>query len=207
VAASLNTMLDRIAALIANLRQVSADVAHDLRTPLAALRNHLERMKAAPSLPAPRDLDIALARIDEVMALFDAILRISEVEAGSPARGFAAVDLSALVANLPKRCPCWPRIRAAGWRRVAGGLEREGATGNCWRRRSSTWLKTPCATRPRHHHPPCRRCRGRPCAAAHPTTAPASPPPIASVCCAASCGLNRRAPRRATGWASRSSAR
>jgi signal transduction histidine kinase len=50
VAASLNTMLDRIAALIANLRQVSADVAHDLRTPLAALRNHLERMKAAPSL-------------------------------------------------------------------------------------------------------------------------------------------------------------
>jgi hypothetical protein len=51
------------------------------------------------------------------MALFDAILRISEVEAGSPARGFAAVDLSALVANLPKRCPCWPRIRAAGWRR------------------------------------------------------------------------------------------
>lgn len=109
VAASLNTMLDRIAALIANLRQVSADVAHDLRTPLAALRNHLERMKAA-SHPLvqpcpPRDLDTALARIDEVMALFDAILRISEVEAGSPARGFAPVDLSALVAELAETLP------------------------------------------------------------------------------------------------------
>jgi signal transduction histidine kinase len=57
-------MLDRIAALIANLRQVSADVAHDLRTPLAALRNHLER-EGRPQPSSPARSALALARIDE----------------------------------------------------------------------------------------------------------------------------------------------
>ncbi|MBX9885485.1 MAG: HAMP domain-containing protein, partial [Novosphingobium sp.] len=42
LAIALNAMLDRIAALLGNLRQVSSDVAHDLRTPLARLRNQIE---------------------------------------------------------------------------------------------------------------------------------------------------------------------
>jgi len=98
VAASLNAMLDRIAALIANLRQVSADLAHDLRTPLAGLRNHLERM-AQGAQSAPR-IGPALDKTDEVLQLFDAILRISEVEEGSLRRAFTRLDLAGLLSEL-----------------------------------------------------------------------------------------------------------
>ncbi|AZI37734.1 putative two-component histidine kinase [Caenibius tardaugens NBRC 16725] len=101
VALSLNTMLDRIAGLIANLRQVTAGLAHDLRTPLSHLRNHLERMRGGQGQAATgASIDEAVAQADNVLALFDAILRISEVEEGSLRRAFSAVDLSTLVSEL-----------------------------------------------------------------------------------------------------------
>ncbi len=52
LAGTLNRMLDRIEGLLTNLRQVSSDIAHDLRTPLSRLRNHLEG--AHPPGPARR---------------------------------------------------------------------------------------------------------------------------------------------------------
>lgn len=101
VALSLNAMLDRIAGLIGNLRQVTADLAHDLRTPLSHLRNHLERMRGRQLFTdASASIDEAVAQADNVLALFDAILRISELEEGSLRRAFTVVDLSALVSEL-----------------------------------------------------------------------------------------------------------
>jgi signal transduction histidine kinase len=101
VAASLNVMLDRIANLIANLRQVTSDLAHDLRTPLARLRNKLETLQE-PLEPVNRRavIDEALDQADEVLQLFDAILRISELDEGSLRRRFAPVDLCKLVRDL-----------------------------------------------------------------------------------------------------------
>lgn len=98
VASAVNLMLDKNSALIANLRQVSADLSHDLRTPLAALRNHLEQL--GPTGASPEQIDVALARTDDVLALFEAILRISEVEEGSLAHAFANIDLAALLSEL-----------------------------------------------------------------------------------------------------------
>lgn len=102
LALALNAMLDRIAQLLDNLRQVSSDVAHDLRTPLARLRSRLEA-----ALDGPRDpeayragLKQALAQSDHLLALFAAILRISEVQAGALKRMFARVDVSELVTDL-----------------------------------------------------------------------------------------------------------
>jgi signal transduction histidine kinase len=102
LALALNAMLDRIAQLLENLRQVSSDVAHDLRTPLARLRNQLET-----ALDGPREvaayrtgLKRAIERSDELLKLFAAILRISEVEGGSLKRTFARVDLTDLVTDL-----------------------------------------------------------------------------------------------------------
>ena len=99
---TLNAMLDRIASLLDNLRQVSGDVAHDLRTPLAQLRNHLERAAAGPNDPNAQRLALqaAITRCDEVLALFAAILRISEVEGGGLRRAFGKLDLTVLVTEL-----------------------------------------------------------------------------------------------------------
>lgn len=97
LAATLNRMLDRIEGLLANLRQVSSDVAHDLRTPLARLRNRLEH--GAKEHPSPV-IEDAISQVDDVLSLFAAILRIAEVEAGETRRFFGTVDLSALGTEL-----------------------------------------------------------------------------------------------------------
>lgn len=97
LAATLNRMLDRIEGLLENLRQVSSDIAHDLRTPLARLRNGLER--GANSDPEAAIAD-AVRQVDEVLSLFAAILRIAEVEGGETRRFFTKVDLSALATEL-----------------------------------------------------------------------------------------------------------
>lgn len=92
LAASLNAMLDRIQQLLDNLRQVSSDVAHDLRTPLARLRGSLEEALAAPADRLP--LKKALRQSDELLSLFAAILRISEIEGGALERSFTALDVA-----------------------------------------------------------------------------------------------------------------
>ena len=99
LAATLNRMLDRIEGLLENLRQVSSDVAHDLRTPLTRLRTHLERGKHLAADPGEL-VDGAIVQLDHVLALFAAILRIAEVEAGETRRYFMAVDLSLLATEL-----------------------------------------------------------------------------------------------------------
>ncbi|OYY90312.1 MAG: hypothetical protein B7Y45_08440 [Sphingomonas sp. 28-66-16] len=125
---AVNAMLDRIDQLLGNLRQVSSDVAHDLRTPLARLRGEIELALAGSPDPAALQLalDRALNQSDDLLRLFSAILRISEVEGGL-ARSFAPVDISALVEDLcdsyaPAVIDSGRTIDAA----VAAGLEVNG---------------------------------------------------------------------------------
>lgn len=92
---ALNGMLDRIAQLMENLRQVSSDVAHDLRTPLVRLRNQLELVGSSKSAAAK-----AIEQGDELLALFGSILRIAEVEGGALAQSFMPVDLSELTTDV-----------------------------------------------------------------------------------------------------------
>ena len=95
VGVALNTMLDRIGQLMDNLRQVSSDVAHDLRTPLLRLRNQLEQVGTVDGAA-----ERAIAQGDAVLALFAAMLRIAEVESGALVRSFAPIDLSFLATDL-----------------------------------------------------------------------------------------------------------
>jgi len=118
LALALNAMLDRIAHLLENLRQVSSDVAHDLRTPLARLRGQLEA-----ALDGPREgaayrsgLKRAIAQSDDLLRLFAAILRISEVEGGAVTRTFARIDLTDLVTDL---CDSFAPAIADGGRTLA----------------------------------------------------------------------------------------
>jgi signal transduction histidine kinase len=101
LAAGLNAMLQRLQELMENLRQVTADIAHDLRSPLARLREHLElsrRRFTGPGLP--QMFDEALAQIDQALDIFAAMLRIAEVEAGTRRSHFAPVSLSDLLEAL-----------------------------------------------------------------------------------------------------------
>jgi signal transduction histidine kinase len=102
LAITLNRMLERIESLLENLRQVSSDIAHDLRTPLARLRTRLESgsMGRGDGQDSAAVIEDSIRQVDEVLALFAAILRISEVESGETRRFFQLVDLSELVTDL-----------------------------------------------------------------------------------------------------------
>lgn len=100
-AATFNRMLDRIAQLMDGIAGVSNDIAHDLRLPLARLRGQLALVVARAPTPALRDeLGAALRQCDDLLAMFAATLRITEVEAGRRRAGFAVFDLGALAAEI-----------------------------------------------------------------------------------------------------------
>jgi signal transduction histidine kinase len=95
LAATFNRMLDRIDALMESLRQVSNDIAHDLRTPLTRLRNRLETILAgAPDAEEAAAISEALTELDAILATFAALLRIAQIESGRRRSAFQAVDLA-----------------------------------------------------------------------------------------------------------------
>jgi signal transduction histidine kinase len=102
LAVAINNMLDRISTLLDNLRQVSSDVAHDLRTPLAHLRGRLEeaRQKAVTTDDYAALVGHAIADTDHLLAIFAALLRISQIESGSRLTAFTALPLSELLERI-----------------------------------------------------------------------------------------------------------
>jgi len=102
MAEAINTMLDRIAKLMDGVRQVSNSIAHDLRTPIARARARLEdaARNSATEAELRAAIDRAMADLDAVTAVFQALMRIAEIEAGSRRSAFADVDLGPLLADL-----------------------------------------------------------------------------------------------------------
>jgi signal transduction histidine kinase len=102
LAATLNRMLDRIGDLMESLRQVSNDIAHDLRTPLGRLRQDLDEVRRVPraSSEYERAIDQAISESDDILETFGALLRIAQIESGSRRSGFRTIDLSELVEQI-----------------------------------------------------------------------------------------------------------
>ena len=100
--ANLNAMLSRIQQLMDGLRQVSSDIAHDLRTPLGRLRQHLEdaRERAKTTAEYDKATDAAIEEADGLLETFSALLRIAQVEAGAQKSGFSELDFSGLVRSI-----------------------------------------------------------------------------------------------------------
>ncbi len=95
LALTFNAMLDRIGGLVGQIRQVSRDIAHDLRTPLTRIRHRLERLRH----DAQSDPELA-SRVEqvekdiaEVLRIFDALLQMAEIEGERPNELDQAFDL------------------------------------------------------------------------------------------------------------------
>jgi signal transduction histidine kinase len=96
LAGSLNLMLDRVEELMKGLKEVSDNIAHDLKTPLTRLRNRAE--EALRTAAEPNDYRVALETIideaDNLIRVFNALLMIARAEAGNAREGMAAFDVA-----------------------------------------------------------------------------------------------------------------
>ena len=91
---TINGMLDQIEQLLHGVRDVSNSIAHDLRTPLAELRSRLEELSL--TRPAAEEtfaeIDGAVADVDRVIRIFNALLRLAEIDTGMRRSGFVPVS-------------------------------------------------------------------------------------------------------------------
>jgi len=102
VAENLNKMLDRIETLMGEVKQVSDNVAHDLRTPLTRMRGRLEK---AYHHERNSEADACLigdtiADLDAVLGMFASITRISEIETRARRSAFRTLDLAEIAGEV-----------------------------------------------------------------------------------------------------------
>jgi signal transduction histidine kinase len=99
LADSLNAMLDRIEHLLYGLKDVSDNIAHDLKTPLSRLRNRVETALSGPvdSAKYRATLEATIEESDGLIKTFNALLMIARVEAGAPDGAMEKIDASAVV--------------------------------------------------------------------------------------------------------------
>lgn len=102
LAGNLNRMLDQIGILMNEVKRVSDNIAHDLRTPLTRLRNRLEQL-----LDDRHDRNTQRAMIERaiedsngLLDTFNALLRIAEVNSGSRRSRFAELDLADILRDV-----------------------------------------------------------------------------------------------------------
>jgi signal transduction histidine kinase len=122
---TINGMLDQIELLVHGVRNVSNAIAHDLRTPLAELRSRLEELALIrpPDAETFAEIDGAVADVDRVIRIFDALLRLAEIDAGMRRSGFVSVDVAQVAATAVEFYE-----PAAELKNLALTLEAEGAT-------------------------------------------------------------------------------
>lgn len=99
LAGNLNVMLDRIEELMDDVRRVSDNIAHDLRTPLARLRNRLELLRAEQEKTGqnPTLAEQSISEADGLLKTFNALLRIAHIETRQRKEAFCEIDMGTLL--------------------------------------------------------------------------------------------------------------
>ncbi len=102
LAETINDMLDRITLLMDGVRQVSNAIAHDLRTPITRARTRLEdaSLHASTEAELHAAIERGMADLDGIVSVFQALLRISEIEAGARRSAFAPIELAPVLNDL-----------------------------------------------------------------------------------------------------------
>ncbi|MEM7082068.1 MAG: HAMP domain-containing sensor histidine kinase [Pseudomonadota bacterium] len=90
---NVNAMLDRIVDLMNGVKEVSDNIAHDLRSPLTRLRNRIEQLEQMAS-PTAEDIRPIAEQTDELLAMFTSLLRIAQLEQKAQRQPFATLDLA-----------------------------------------------------------------------------------------------------------------
>jgi signal transduction histidine kinase len=102
VAENLNLMLDRIETLMAEVKQVGDNVAHDLRTPLTRMRGRLEKAFHGRRV-ADTDQSLigdTIADLDAVLRIFSSITRIAQIETQARKDGFRPINLAEIASEV-----------------------------------------------------------------------------------------------------------
>ncbi len=94
----LNDFLARVEMLMDGIREVSNNIAHDLRTPLTHLRNQIEELKS--QAVTDTEIDALLAESDQILAIFHSLLRITNIEKSKRHQAFEDVNLPALLQDV-----------------------------------------------------------------------------------------------------------
>lgn len=119
LAANLNVMLERIEGLMNGLREVSDNIAHDLKTPLNRMRNTAEAALRDPrgGEAYKEGLEHTIERADELIKTFNALLLVARLEAGAVEENSEEFDLGTLVRDVAELYE--PAAEEAGFRIVA----------------------------------------------------------------------------------------
>jgi len=98
----INDALERLSASVESMRQVSNDIAHDLKTPLNHLKITLEdaRLRQERGAAVREELEVASNEVDQINQTFDALLRIAQIESGARKARFAKVSLDEILGSL-----------------------------------------------------------------------------------------------------------
>lgn len=101
LAVNLNRMLDQIEVLLESIRQVSDNIAHDLRTPLNRLRSRLEvvLLEDRDEQTYREALERTIAETEDILGTFNALLRIAQAEAGTSREDLQPLDMARLVGD------------------------------------------------------------------------------------------------------------
>jgi len=101
LASTVNTTLGEIERLLGEVKGVTDNIAHDLRTPLTRMRTRLYRLKQQfDGKPEGDQLDACVAEIDTVLSRFRALLRVSELEDRQRSACFETLDLGDVLRNV-----------------------------------------------------------------------------------------------------------